>query len=199
MGVNEVPAVNTPDRHPRPLERAREKRRERLAQEESQRNRDLLQSVRAEDSASRCKLEPVGACLVCKKVVAECDWDEWSFRCSPLQTLHAHCANCRLRAIFKCPNCRASGAFKNQQSLIDRFNKSRFLVDSYDKVSANTAVLTGSLSYSNIRHSLFLCCHVSHGKGQALSFRNIMFLIEKKRRIRLDLLTLRGSWGFNIF
>ena len=54
------------------------------------------------------------------------------------------------------------------------------LVDSSGKVSANTAVLTGTLSYSNIRHSLFLCCHVSHGKGQALSFRNIMFLMGKK-------------------
>ena len=74
MGVNEVPAVNTPDRHPRPLERAREKRRERLAQEESQRNRDL----RDEDSASRGESEPEGACLVSKKVVAECDWDEWA-------------------------------------------------------------------------------------------------------------------------
>ena len=74
MGVNGVPAVKTPDRHLRPLERAREKRIERLAQ----RNRDLLQSVRVEDSASRCEWKPEGACLVCKKVVAECDWDEWS-------------------------------------------------------------------------------------------------------------------------
>ena len=72
VGVNEVPSVNTPDRHPRPLERARKKRRERLAQEESQRNRDL----RDEDSASRGESEPEGACLVCKKVVAGCDWDE---------------------------------------------------------------------------------------------------------------------------
>ena len=77
MGVKEAPAVNTPDRHPRPLGRAREKRRERLAQEESQRNRDLLQSVRVEDSASGCELEPEGACLVCEKVVAECVWDDW--------------------------------------------------------------------------------------------------------------------------
>ena len=59
-----------------PLERAREKRRERLAQEESQRNCDLLLSEWDEDSASRCELEE--ACLVCKKVVAEGDWDEWS-------------------------------------------------------------------------------------------------------------------------
>ena len=78
MGVKEVPAVNTPDRHPRPLERAREKRRERLAQEESQRNRDLLQRVRDEDSASRCEMEPEGACLVCEKVVAECNWHDWA-------------------------------------------------------------------------------------------------------------------------
>ena len=76
VGVKEVSAVNTPDRHPRPLERAREKRRERLAQEESQRNRDLFKSVLDEDSASRCELEPEGACLVCEKVVAECDWDK---------------------------------------------------------------------------------------------------------------------------
>ena len=58
-----------------PLERAREKRRERLAQGESQRNRDLLQSVRVEGSASRRELETEGACLVCKKVVAEWSLD----------------------------------------------------------------------------------------------------------------------------
>ena len=67
--VKEAPAVNAPDRHPRPLERARKKRRERLAQEESQRNRDLLQNVRDEDSASKCELEPEGACLVCEKLL----------------------------------------------------------------------------------------------------------------------------------
>ena len=77
MGVEERPAVNTPDRHPQPLEHAREKRRERLAHEESQRNRDLPQSVQDEDSASRCELEHGGASLVCEKVVAECDWHDW--------------------------------------------------------------------------------------------------------------------------
>ena len=74
VGVRDAPGVNTPDRHPRPVARAREKCRQRLAQEESQRNRDL----RDEDSASRGESEPEGACLVCKKVVAECDWDEWA-------------------------------------------------------------------------------------------------------------------------
>ena len=77
VGVEERPAVNTPDRHPQPLEHAREKRRERLAHEESQRNRDLPQSVQDEDSASRCELEHGGASLVCEKVVAECDWHDW--------------------------------------------------------------------------------------------------------------------------
>ena len=101
MGVNEVPAVNTPDRHPRPLERAREKRRERLAQEESQRNRNLLQSVRDEDSASRCELEPEGARLVCEKVVAECDWEEWAVDDSLI--------------LQSCPSRRVSGVSKNQQ------------------------------------------------------------------------------------
>ena len=76
MGVIEVPAVNTPDRHLSPLERAREKRRERLAQVESRRNRDLLQSMQVENSASRCELEPGEACLVCAQVVAEGDWQE---------------------------------------------------------------------------------------------------------------------------
>ena len=89
MGVKEAPAVNTPDRHPRPLGRAREKRRERLAQEESQRNRDLLQSVRVEDSASGCELEPDGACLVCEKVVAECVWDDWD-EDIPIHCLSVH-------------------------------------------------------------------------------------------------------------
>ena len=69
LGVKEGPAVNTPDPHPRPLGPARKKRRERLAQEESQRNRDLLQNVRDEDSASKCELEPEGACLVCEKLL----------------------------------------------------------------------------------------------------------------------------------
>ena len=55
-GVKEAPAVNTPDRHPRPLARAHEKRRERLAQEESQRYCDLLQSTWEEIHASRCKM-----------------------------------------------------------------------------------------------------------------------------------------------
>ena len=76
MGVNEVLAVKTPDRHLRPLEHASEKCRERLAQKESQRNRDLLQSVRVENSFSRCELEPGEACLVCEQVVAEGDWQE---------------------------------------------------------------------------------------------------------------------------
>ena len=55
-GVKEAPAVNTPDRHPRPLARTHEKRRERLAQEESQRYCDLLQSTWEEIHASRCKI-----------------------------------------------------------------------------------------------------------------------------------------------
>ena len=55
VGVKEAPEVNTPDRHPRPLARAHEKRRERVAQEERQRYRDLLQSVWDEDRASRCE------------------------------------------------------------------------------------------------------------------------------------------------
>ena len=55
MEVKEAAEVNTPDCHPRPLARAHEKRRERVAQEERQRYRDLLQSVWDEDRASRCE------------------------------------------------------------------------------------------------------------------------------------------------
>ena len=101
VGVRDAPEVNTPDRHPRPATRARKKHRERLAQEESQRNRDLLQSVRDEDSASRCKLEPEGVRLVCEKVVAECDWEEWAVDDSLI--------------LQSCPSRRVSGVSKNQQ------------------------------------------------------------------------------------
>ena len=74
--VNEVPAVKTPDRHLRPLESARDKRRERLA-------RDSLQSVKSPVSVNKVNEVPAvkrwkppnGACFACEKVIAECDWD----------------------------------------------------------------------------------------------------------------------------
>ena len=70
VGVKEAPEVNTPERHPRPLARARERRRQRLAQEESQRYRDLLQSVWEKDRrGDRCK--------TCNNEFTESDWSNF--------------------------------------------------------------------------------------------------------------------------
>ena len=61
-----APAVGTPDRHYRPLERAREKRRLRLA--ESQRS-DVLSAWERERVCLRC--------VQCNHVITDSDWSQF--------------------------------------------------------------------------------------------------------------------------
>ena len=61
--VKQAPAVGTPDRHYRPLERAREKRRLRLA--ESQKS-DVLSAWERERVHLRCEQ--------CNHVISDSDW-----------------------------------------------------------------------------------------------------------------------------
>ena len=64
--VKQAPAVGTPDRHYRPLERAREKRRLRLA--ESQRS-DVLSAWERERVRLRC--------VQCNHVITDSDWSQF--------------------------------------------------------------------------------------------------------------------------
>ena len=64
--VKQTPAVSTPERHYRPLERAREKRRLRL--EESQRSR-VLSAWEKERCANRCEQ--------CNHEFTDSDWSQF--------------------------------------------------------------------------------------------------------------------------
>ena len=72
VAVKEAAEVNTPDRQPRPLEHARERRRVRLAQEEAQRQAGVNRNrtdKRDHDRAGNCKL--------CNSKIPESDWSNY--------------------------------------------------------------------------------------------------------------------------
>ena len=80
LEVKEAAEVNTPDRHPRPLARARERRRERLAQQEAQRwayalarcdPRNLTGQI-DRDTRSHEYQPQEGKCVMCYQDVAWC-------------------------------------------------------------------------------------------------------------------------------
>ena len=70
--VKEAAEVNTPDRQPRPLEHARERRRVRLAQEEAQRQACMLRNRTDERDHDRA-----GNCKMCNNKIPESDWSNY--------------------------------------------------------------------------------------------------------------------------
>ena len=80
--VKQAPAVGTPDRHYRPLERAREKRRLRLA--ESQRS-DVLSAWEREHVRLRC--------VQCNHVITDSDWSQFKSEGWDVEILK-HCFTC---------------------------------------------------------------------------------------------------------
>ena len=84
--VKEAAAVNTPDRHPRPLARARERRKERLAQQEAQRWADTLwrtdvRGVRADN------------CEMCNEKIPESDRSNYRGLGRDVHLI-SHCMTC---------------------------------------------------------------------------------------------------------
>ena len=67
-GGKQAPEVSTPERHYRPLERASEKRKVRLALEESQRSR-VLSAWEKERCANRCEQ--------CNHELTDSDWSQF--------------------------------------------------------------------------------------------------------------------------
>ena len=72
--AKEAAAVNTPDRHPRPLARARERRRVRLAHEDAQRWADVLRSGMDEQERD---YDRAGNCKMCNSRIPESDWSNY--------------------------------------------------------------------------------------------------------------------------
>ena len=84
MGVKKAPEVSTPHRNYRPVERAREKRRVRLALEESQRSRVL--SVWEKEWC-------VNRCVMCNYEFTDSDWSQFKSEGWEVELI-SHCNTC---------------------------------------------------------------------------------------------------------
>ena len=85
--VKEATEVNTPDRHPRPLTRACERHKVRLAQQEAQRWAEALR--RAMDVPD----DHVGNCKMCNEKIPESDWSNYTGLGWDVHLI-SHCMTC---------------------------------------------------------------------------------------------------------